>query len=244
MISSKLIAAAVLATGGTAAFASPYIGVQVNSTQYGNHITPLGPLDEAGVVQQDHFNSLPVGGTYPNSIANLTNASGTTSGVSLTTNGDDNVFFTGTGDGNSPTNDAALLGTTDKTDGTATYTFSNVPAGTYDVIVYTEIDVYAAGDEGAYSVTGSPTIFYITPQSGSNYGGSYVTTNNPSNFDTVNYIEFDGIAPSSGDIVVTDSVVLGQAAVSAIQLVAVPEPASISLLSLAAVSLLRRRRRA
>jgi hypothetical protein len=259
MIPKWLIGAALISLGANVAHADsiPYIGVQFVDAEYGPAGPTLGSTDSAGLIPQEHYNTVYANqfgssGTYVGNgaydpvtgnndindntpVTALNDASGTPTAVGLTDSGDTNDFSTGTG--NSTLN-AVLLANGNKAGGNSeSFTFTNVPAGEYDLIAYIECD-YASS--ATFAVGG--TQYSVDLQAGSAYAGSFIdaATNTSGN-----YVEFDGISPDgSSDITITGTNLGGQASVNGIQLLSVvPEPASLSLLSLGAFGLLARRRR-
>jgi len=129
---------------------------------------------------------------------------------------------------------------------TATYSFNNLSSsGTYDIIAYTECDT--AGVNA--NVTIGNLTYYITDQSSVGTPAFVSADNTNSSLRvTGNYVDFDNLTPINGQITLTNTSEGGgndTAAINGLQLVTVPEPASMSLVLACGVSLrlLRRRKR-
>lgn len=221
---------------------TPYVGVQFQETQNGGS-TALTPTQTAGVVPQSNFNVVNVGAGNSATTGVLNDASGAATPVTLTYTSAD-AWTSGT---NTSTNDGILLSGEDKSPkgagGTANYTLNNVPAGVYNLFVYTVNDV----PDNASVVQGGTT-YYITDQTGSQWNtsgyvrGQSTTNGSPT---VASYVEFDGITVGAGggSILFQDVAASSTASVNGFQLVNAPEPSALGFLGIGAVTLLARRRR-
>ena len=246
------LAATALAVAGlamlSAGIASASVIVGVNFTTQSD---TLSPTDTAGVVAQENFNNIALPTSTPLGAAlvftaadsNLLDSSGNTSGIGLTATFGNNYFSSTS----TTTPNGILLDDIFKTGptapGTGSVTLSNIPAGDYNLLVYTTNDM--SGQNGNYTV--GNTTFYITDQQGSAYNGNFVqaTNTNPSGTpDVGNYIEFMDISPTSGTINLTVAGANGgNAGVAGLQLESVPEPATLGLVMTGGLGLLLLRRR-
>ena len=266
-----------LAVGAGAAHAGAMYGVQFLASENGTGYngTALTPSQAAGVVPQDNFNvvtSESSGGTGPavaggpvtlndNSGSNAAgvtfswtdynnwhtqtattkNSSGTV--TSRTANGPNGALFSG------ESSDAE----SGNPNGTATYTFSNLPTGTYDLIAYTINDSgptsggYVAALSAAVNGVSTGITYYDQNQTDSVWVANQVFvratgTSSGSYTKEANYVEFTSLGiPSSGGSITLSNTDLGTTrndSVNALQLVAVPEPATLGLFVLGAAGLL------
>jgi hypothetical protein len=133
-------------------------------------------------------------------------------------------------------------------------TFANIPYSSYEVLVVATTDNNSRIETiGVTPSGGSESFQSFTLQGG---GGGYVKSNNPivgwdgsnpatqppvSEFPNANYVEFDGLTASSFTL---EFGAPGNGAINGVQIIntAVPEPASIGLIGLASLTLLKRRR--
>ncbi len=258
--SAWIVALATLSACGAASAAPiPYVGVQFVVPNNGGN-TPLASSTVAGVVPQSNFN---VANGQSGGPISLVNASGGATGISLSWSADDNWTAGATANGPNGIGDPELLNGEDKTRGTATYTLTGVPAGTYDLFIYTVSDT--AANEGSSTITtGSttgPTTLYNVDQVGTawNSNPAYLSggsTTNSTSLTPGNYVEFDNVSPNgTGTLVFQHAFVAigpggnSSVAYNGFQLsqVVVPEPAAVTLFAMGALGLLaaaHRRRRA
>jgi hypothetical protein len=248
----KMVAACLAATalGGSPSLAGMMIGIQFVQ---GGPALPSSTV--AGVVPQSNYNIVTVveeagadGTTGP-----LTAADGSATGVTLTHDSNDAyTSYTGTTtpngmllhgeDKTGPAGGSYALGPTP----TATYTFNNLPSGTYDLIAYTE-DEWS--DVTANLAVGSTTYCIIDQYVPSGTPAFVLAdSTNPDNRDVGNYVEFFNVDPVDGTITLTNQGEGGgddTASINGLQIMsAVPEPDSLllSICSTLTLSLLRRRR--
>ncbi len=230
----------------------PYIGVQLTGQNQGGG-TPLSAATVAGVVPQANFNV--AAGQSGGPLNNLVNAGGNATSVSLSWTAGDSWVTGTTTSGPNGIGDTQLLSGEDKTgSGTATYTLSNVPAGHYDLIVYTESDNGSSASSTLLTgTTTGPGTLYNTDQTGGTWNGSPVYVNggttSPTNLQVGNYIEFTNVSPVGGVLEFTHTALGGTASYSGFQLTQyTPEPGSFVLLGIAGIGLVaiarRHRRRA
>ena len=206
-ISTTSRAATLTVTPGSPSNLQPYLGVSFIGAGYvSDDAVSLSASDVAGVVEQANWNNLD-GSLGP---VDLMDANGAPSPVSLTLNTSTGVtaplgmWSSGTrsllnGDGdlmegfihNGTSNDPILIG------------LANVPAGNYQVILYTLGFDFQANYQTAYSVTGAgsyPT-YHVLGETGLDY------TQNPSyrrmsSTDRAarqkgNYVQFDSVSPTA-----------------------------------------------
>lgn len=226
---------------------TPYIGVQFQGG--GGTTYQLTPGQSAGVVPQDNYN--PVSQTSQTATA-LNDATGAASGVTLTTVNNNSY---GSGTATATANATLLEGESKANNGsTGTYTFNNVPTGTYDLIAYIVDDNVNPGN-----YTLGVTTYYVTEQAGASgggtpyYTGSFVQASNTSatgTRDAGNYVEFYNVSPTGGALTLTD--IAGPnagfpVAINGFQLLnastAVPEPATLGIVALGGLAILAKKRR-
>jgi len=203
--------------------------------------TALNPTDSAGVA--------------PFTAANWNNFSGNT-GTSGVLNDSSNVAtpvtitvvgqaLFGSGTGTASADRKLLNGYVDSNTGTNTWTFQNVPAGLYTLISYALPD-NLDGRISEYSVNGG-TAYNLLSDGGANFvaNGFVRATGTGSTYTSGNYVQFDNVSPIAGNITLTGTGVFRNYS-NGIQLVAVPEPASILAIGVGGLGMmliaLRRRR--
>lgn len=179
----------------------------------------LTPSQVAGAVPQGNFN--------PVAVANSTGTSGTTNflldtngnatGITLTHVSNDG-FSTHT---DTTTPDGILLNGEDKTGpagqnsvvdpgDSATYTFNNVPSGSYNLIAYIESDADIQNRNGVIvnaNLSVGATTYYVADQAVAGGTPAFSLANNtdPNTRITGNYVEFNNVTPSNGKITLTNT---------------------------------------
>ena len=242
-----LASAVAMAIGGMASAApTPYIGVNFVGGSFGGAPTSLDPTDSAGVVPQTNYNN--VTGQTGAALA-LNNASGVATAVTLTFAG---AGTWGTGVGTATPNAKLMNGYVDGSDAVGatsnTYTFNNVPAGKYNVIVYTLPDGLDGRDQSVALNGDVASTVFVSSDAGANLSNGFVRATGTSKDGagaTGNYVEFDNVSPVAGTFSIVGTSLAFRNFSNGIQLVTadVPEPAAISVLGLGAAALLGRRRR-
>jgi hypothetical protein len=241
MTTSTLVSAfvaAALTVAGVAQATS--IGVQ-----FSKNGTPLTATDVAGVaeVAQDHWNALS-NTAVPN--AGLMNNSGAITTASLSAGGDADYFAGGAGFATAGDRALASHALLALYGNHVTYTVTAVPYASYDVYIYGQSD---APDRAiTFTVTSAAptaTRSFLSENSATTWTEGLSTWNGigtqPADVTHANYVHFSGL---SGSTLTLDYFAPGNSGVNGFQIVeAVPEPASLGLLSVAATGLLSRRRR-
>ena len=120
------------------------------------------------------------------------------------------------------------------TDGAEVFSFNNVPAGTYDLYFYSVNGFHQSSITQFTITTGGIASDTATNASASTFA-----------FED-NYVALDGLSPVGGTIAGTifdaSGIANNGSSFNGFQLVQLPEPASLSLLALGGVMLLRRRK--
>jgi len=254
MNASKRFALIVSAAAAAAATASSahaaVVGIDFTSTANGGQSAML-PGDVAGVVPQGNWNSVGAGA----SASNLLTDGGLNSGASVTvgasptwsvpydeTLGGDFKMMDGLLDPTSPTAPAVI---------TLSGIIDDAVPG-YQIYIYRDSDADDATRVGTYAISGATAGNQTVTGTGdpSNNDATppfdYFLTDPDGPTETGNYIVLSGIVGSGFTLTATPTTgAVPRAPVNGIQIVgvaAVPEPASVGVLGLAAVGLLARRR--
>lgn len=228
--------------GGTAVDAST-----IDASSTGGQ---AGPDDFAGVVNADYWGNSWNGSFQNFGPTNLLNDSGVATTADLSVVGVNDFNFGSPGvdsDGNwnrtmlyAYANGSAPAG--------VTYTLSEIPYAQYDVYVYLMSD----DDSRVYSVTDGTTTYFggahPTSISGNNpalFAQTTATTN--AGFSTdANYAVFSGLTGAnqvfSSSFFASDGVTPDFGGISGIQIVRIPEPASLTMFALGGLLLVCRRR--
>lgn len=239
----KVLTALGLALGVGIAATSHAAVISVNFTDSGGGMGNASADNIAGVVEAGWWETTSFDGarndTDPN---NLRDSTGAYTGVSLSHDMPGGWWTAGTTGFNTPTanqNDKMMENYAD-TWNTHTVTFSNL-TGIYDVYVYaarpeenTGIGAYSIGSEIIYLKANDLTGPFV--ESGfADPGAAELNADDPGN-----YIVFRNLDDST--FTLTVSSLGGGVPLNGIQIVAVPEPASVALLGLGGVLVLARRR--
>ena len=219
----KVILALALAVGATSSnsFAGTSIGVNFSGRGVNNDFGTgafLSTAETAGVVPQAHWNNVDVNGGSPDSgtTLGLFDSGYNFTGVKLIYDASDS-WSTGGGVATpdqklmkgiikaNPSPDCAPTGNTDR----MKFVITNVPAGSYNVLVYLmENDISCdaiSGSSGTncaeVAVSVGTVTNYVEQESVFN---SYIlaTSTSPGAYAEANYAEFDGVAPA-GDSTIT-----------------------------------------
>lgn len=247
MRSLRILLVFVLLVVGSFAEAG-FISVGLNfiggrSSPGGGGTTYVLPGDIAGVVPQDSWNNLPPGGSGVNgTTTGVLDSTGALVPLTVTWSGIPNTWSITTG---TPADANARLmnGYVDtNTTSTTLIEVDNIPYLMYDVIVYFGGDV--AGRSGAYGIDDGISSILKSPLIAgpvwpvTTGGGTFIEVEAGQ---TGNYTVFRGLSGSSFDL--TATAVNFRAPINAIQIVNIPEPATLSLLALGGLALVRRRKK-
>jgi hypothetical protein len=207
----------------------------------------MAATDVAGVVAADNWTN--VLGLDP-TAANLVDDSGsaTTMDIALAGTGSDG-WMMGEDGYTSPSSDDALMMHAARAvggnEGSFTLELTDIPFAEYDVYVYVSRAFGWGGGEASTTI-GSTSYFYSTPNDDddvSDLPGGYVRSTSTSNasFPEASYVLFEGLTASSLDLVQTDLSSGEEIGITGLQIVEVPEPASLAILGLGGLCLLSRR---
>jgi hypothetical protein len=237
--------ATLTVTPGDPSPLQPYIGVNFVGGGGGGRGGTLTPFDVAGAIPQENWNN--VTGFEREDVA-LHDVAGASTPVRLsyaaTQSWYSGTLLSGDADG------VLLQGYVNAQNAPEplTFTFNGVPAGNYQVLVYSAGFQFQATYEQAYSATGaatSPTL-RVKAQTGLEYiqspGLKRMASTNPNQRDHGNYVQIENVSPdASGAITVSvtpESLTPGNnhlPAVNAIQLVRVVAVTARPSLSAASV---------
>ncbi len=219
-------------SGSAPSSQQPYIGV--NFVGGGNSLPgPLLPQDVAGVVPQENWNNLT---EFTFDFVPLDDATGAATPVTLTVDFLTETFYSGTivtGDA-----DGILmqgLVTAGASIDPVYFVFGNVPAGQYQVLIYSLGFNFSPAYEQDYTLTAGSTHTPITGRAeiGLNWNANpayrRITSTDPNNRATGNYVQFDNVSPAAdGSLTLTVTWVgeggnTHEPAINALQLVRVVE---------------------
>jgi hypothetical protein len=198
-------AATLTVNPGTPPSDQPYIGVNFFGGGDRGGLNLL-PADVAGAVPQENWNNI---AEFTIADAPLNDASGAATPVTLTTEGLTEQWYSGTsvvGDANSRLMQGFIGGGATAVGTPVTFTFNNVPAGTYSVLAYTVGFDFQADYRQSYAVTGaaeSPTVhgkgetgsFYIA-----NPGFRRMTGTDVAAPVSGNYVKIDSVSPDANGL--------------------------------------------
>jgi hypothetical protein len=265
MNAKKLVVSALgMVLSAAAAHASVAVNFYANDTNYPNQ---LAPTSIAGVVAQANWNNMTIGNGDGNGHWNggeldapVDDSGSTVTAMTIVAGGDTYVHpFDPLGTARSSTQCWATDGAAGQWGGSGTWEviengnlrpqpvidisgipYVGIPYANYDVFVYISPE---GGNGGSGTIT-------ITDMSGGQgmvdpiaSDGNYSYAWNPNKWVLgCNYVEFAG--DTSPDIELFQSSTSWNTGIAAVQIVPVPEPASLALLALGALPLARRRRAA
>ncbi len=208
----------------------PYIGI--NFVGGGDQLPgPLTPVDVAGAVLQENWNNLT---GFQFDQAALVDASGAPTPVTLSAQATEHWYSGTIGAGSA--NGVMLQGFIDTAAATDPFpiTLNNIPAGNYDVIVYSVGFPFQATYLEGFELTGGGTYptYHVNAESGLQFNANpafrRMSSTDPANRASGNYVQFDNVTPAAdGSLVISttwESTEAGnghQPAVNGIQLVKV-----------------------
>jgi hypothetical protein len=239
--------ALVLLLVGYASSPAQLIGVQFYETAYPTDNKALTSSQVAGVIPQDNFNIVgTTSSSSSGSLASLKTSTGATSGVTFSFSGNTDDYYSGTG--SSTPNDTLLsaMGGLYRSP-SATYQFSGLAAGVYDLVVYTLTDSAGVPAELQLTTgtTSGPTAYYDLEQNAPDFNGTFIqgSATTQATATTANYIEFANVSPVGGVLKLTfpnlNSLSFGGGiGINAFQLEEVPEPSTLGLMAGSAALLL------
>src|SRR6266700_3776188 len=207
LLRSPLPILSALMLAGYAQAQSPYLGVNWEGR---NPNTPIGPYGYAGIptAKQSYWNDVREEGyvNFSGTTPALNDKAGNATAVTLTFAANDSW----NNDGAAGTADEKLMHGIIKAFGnpggplvpfTDTFTFNNVPAGAYSLVLYLNVN----GDGVNVDLTQGATTFYITEEH--TFDGTYTQALNADPMgvrDVGNYVVFTGVSPDvTGQITFT-----------------------------------------
>jgi len=196
--------ATLTVTPGQPSNLQPYLGVNFVGGGGGGAGGPLSAVDVAGLVQQENWNSL-TGFAFDPAVNPITliDAGGVGTLVTLTVAGTESWYSgtaaTGDADG------ALLQGFIDVAAAMdpVLFTLNNVPAGTYNAIIYTIGFGFAAAYDEAFGLTGGGTYptYHVRAETGLTYIGNpayrRMSSTSQSAPDSGNYVQFATLRPAA-----------------------------------------------
>ncbi len=192
-------------------------------------IAVLAPGTVAGLIKQGNWFNIDNSGTFNGTTGPLNDGNGSPTPVTLTYDANDSW---NNDDATVVTGDEQMFKGISKANGANrqnNYTFNNVPAGFYDVIVYLNVN----GDNRIGDIALGGTTYYFNSQH--TFAGTFiqVTNTTPAGArDVGNYVRFYKVAPSGGGQILFSFINRGDAdgiGISGIQLVPVPPPATLAV---------------
>jgi len=216
-----ILTAGLLIGANSSSWAATSIGAQFIGRNTTALADILAPSETAGVVPQANWNPIDSGGTFKGTSISLLDSAANFTSVKIKYDADDSW----NSDGGTATPDQKLMKGEIKANNPNAFDrvlliVTNVPAGTYNVLVYGTVD--GVGAQLAVNV-GTQTNFIAEE----NIFSSYIlaTSTTPGNYVDANYAEFDGVSPAGSAIIIVASKNYPQTntsiGVSAVQLIQV-----------------------
>jgi hypothetical protein len=202
-----LLVGVVSSSKGGTSIGANFIGRDNNGVNY-----PLGSGETAGVVPQNWWNNIDSGGsTFTGTGPMMLDSAGTFTAVQVIYEACDSWNSDGTAaDSDHKLMKGTIKGRTGSSGCTATFIITNLPAGTFNVLVYQAEDganCDASGTNCAEAaVTVGATTFYVEQEGA--WSGIYTkaTSTTAGTYTDANYAEFDNVSSVSGNITITAAV--------------------------------------
>ena len=166
----------------------------------------LAPGDVAGVIPQPNWNNIDSGTTFSGTTSPLTDSSGNATSITLTFNANDSWSSDG---GTATPNERLMKGIIKANPGgatsppafnTMTFTFNNVPSGSYSAYLYAMENVTGA----KMSVNLGTTTYYIAEENIFNDSFVQATSTSLNNYQDANFALFNNVSPAgNGTITIT-----------------------------------------